>query len=135
VTRGWAARRTARGTLLALVAVALVLVGCAPGSGGSSGPAGGASPGPTPSGSPVTPPSPVEGLLVRLDSEGLTKVEGFRLRTAAGAELDFRIGVLENGAQFPPGHLAEHMATSSRVRVFFRDAGGERVVYRLEDAE
>ena len=43
------------------------------------------------------------------------------------------IGILENGAQFPPGHLAEHMANASPVRVFFRDEGGQLVVYRLED--
>ena len=90
---------------------------------------------------PSTPPasvvvtSPAVGRLTGIDAEGLTRVTGFRLRTDGGAEVPFRIGVLENGAEFPPGHLAEHMATTTRVRVFFREEGGERVVYRLEDAE
>jgi hypothetical protein len=79
--------------------------------------------------------SPAVGLLTGIDAEGLTRVTGFRLRTDDGAELPFRLGVLENGAAFPPGHLAEHMATTTKVRVFFREEGGERVVYRLEDAE
>jgi len=46
----------------------------------------------------------------------------------------FAIGVLENGTGFPPGHLAEHMSTSSAVRVSFREENGSRVVYRIEDA-
>jgi hypothetical protein len=79
--------------------------------------------------------SPVVGLLTDIDSEGLTRVTGFRLRTDDGTELQFRLGILDNGVEFPPGHLAEHMATTTKVRVFFRDEGGERVVYRLEDAE
>jgi hypothetical protein len=82
---------------------------------------------------PVT--SPVIGRVIAIDSEGLTKVRGFTLRTAAGMEIPFVIGVLENGAAFPPGHLAEHMATASEVRAWYRDAGGQRVVYRLEDAD
>jgi hypothetical protein len=135
VIRARVPRRTARGTPVALAVVALLIGGCAPAAQGTSAAVGSASLDPALTGSPVSATSPVEGLLVRLDSEGLTKVDGFRLRTDAGAELDFRIGVLENGAEFPPGHLAEHMATSSRVRAFFREEGGERVVYRLEDAE
>lgn len=79
--------------------------------------------------------SPAVGLLTDIDSEGLTRVTAFRLRTDDGAEVQFRIGTLENGAEFPPGHLAEHMSTTTKVRVFFREEGGERVVYRLEDAD
>jgi len=75
----------------------------------------------------------VVGRLVDVDAEGLTKVTAFTLRTDDGREIRFDIGVLENGAEFPPGHLAEHMANASPVRVFFRDEGGRLVVYRLED--
>jgi hypothetical protein len=78
--------------------------------------------------------SPVTGVLTHIDSQGLSKVTGFVLRTADGRETSFQIGILENGDQFPPGHLAEHMANASPVRVFFRDDGaGNLVVYRLED--
>jgi len=79
--------------------------------------------------------SPVVGRVIAIDSEGLTKVRGFTVRTATGTEVPLVIGVLENGAEFPPGHLAEHMATASEVRAWYRDAGGQRVVYRLEDAD
>lgn len=113
------------GAIAALLVAALALGAC--GSGTDSAP-----PGSPPASVVLT--SPVDGLLIKLDSEGLTKVTGFRLRTADGVEVPFRMGVLENGVEFPPGHLAEHMATTTRVRVFFRDEGGEHVVYRLEDA-
>lgn len=79
--------------------------------------------------------SPVTGRLVKLDAEGLTRVRGFTMRLADGSEVPFVIGTLENGGEFPPGHLAEHMASSSAVRVFYRDEGGAHVVYRLEDGE
>ena len=109
--------------LVALVA-GWTLAGC--GSSPSTAETGSAS---------ATVASPVTGVLVKIDSHGLTKVRGFTLRTDAAAEIPFTIGTLENGAEFPPGHLAEHMSTSSPVHVFFRDEGGTLVVYRIEDAE
>jgi hypothetical protein len=78
--------------------------------------------------------SPVDGVLTDIDSAGLTQVTGFTIRSGDGRSITFKIGTLENGAQFPPGHLAEHLATSSPVRVFFRAEGPDLVVYRLEDA-
>ena len=124
MTHGRPRRALRAGLVAAAMAAALALGAC------DTGPA-------TPSAPPasVAVTSPAVGLLTGIDAEGLTRVTGFRLRTDDGAEVPFRIGVLENGAEFPPGHLAEHMATTTKVRVFFREEGGERVVYRLEDAE
>jgi hypothetical protein len=85
---------------------------------------------PTPSG----PVSPVDGIVTSIEAAGLTKVTGFTLRTRAGQTLTFSIGQLENGAQFPPGHLAEHQATAAPVRVWFTTENGRLVAYRLEDA-
>ncbi len=48
--------------------------------------------------------------------------------------LEFRIGELENGNEFPPGHLAEHQATAEPVVVYYRVEGNERFAVRLEDA-
>jgi hypothetical protein len=78
--------------------------------------------------------SPVDGIVVAVDSSGLTDVRGFTLRTSGGFAFDFKLGPLEHATQFPPGHLGEHMATSAPVRVYFRVENGERVAYRLEDA-
>jgi hypothetical protein len=75
------------------------------------------------------------GIVTSIDSEGLTAVRGFTLRTPDGTDLPFTIGVLENGDEFPPGHLAEHQALASPIRVWYRTDGGERVAFRLEDAE
>lgn len=76
----------------------------------------------------------VEGVIVAVDSAGLTDVRGFTLRRLGGDILEFRLGELENGEEFPPGHLAEHQATAEPVRVFYRTEGDERFAVRLEDA-
>ena len=75
------------------------------------------------------------GIVTSIDSGGLTDVRGFTLRTDGGRELVFRIGALENGTEFPPGHLTEHQSLASLIRVWYRTEGGELVAFRLEDAE
>jgi hypothetical protein len=80
-------------------------------------------------------PSSVEGVLVAVDSAGLNDVRGFDLRTTDGRTLRFKLGQLENPTEFPPGHLAEHLANSSPVRVSFYESNRDLVAYRLEDAE
>src|SRR6478736_3918810 len=47
----------------------------------------------------------VVGVIVGVDSAGLDRVNGFTLRTTDRGTLVFTIGDLENGAEFPPGHL------------------------------
>jgi hypothetical protein len=78
--------------------------------------------------------SPVQGLLLHVDLAGLGKVTGFRLLTADGRQIDFKLGVQENAAEFPAAHLSEHMAGGDPVLVYFRQSGSDLVVYRLEDA-
>ena len=77
--------------------------------------------------------SPVVGIVTSVDSGGLGDVRGFEMRTAEGIGLELEIGDLENPVEFPPAHLAEHKATSSPVRAFFRCEEERLVVYRLED--
>ena len=74
------------------------------------------------------------GLVIAVDSSGLTDVRGFTIRTDDGRTVVFRIGALENGAQFPPGHLLEHRATGVKIVVTYRQANGELVAIRLDDA-
>jgi hypothetical protein len=74
------------------------------------------------------------GLVIAVDSSGLTDVRGFTIRTDDGRTVVFRIGVLENGAQFPPGHLLEHRATGVKIVVTYRQGNGELVAIRLDDA-
>ena len=76
----------------------------------------------------------VDGVIVAVDSAGLSDVRGFTLRRPGGEILVFRLGELENGDQFPPAHLAEHQATAAPVRVWYRIEGSERFAVRLEDA-
>lgn len=124
--------------LVATLATALPLVLGLAGCGPATTPT--ARPDPTqafttaPATSPAGPVSPVTGVLLAVAAEGLTQVKGFRLRTDDGQEMAFDIGTLENGVEFPPGHLAEHLASSSPVRIFFRAENDRLVVYRIEDA-
>jgi hypothetical protein len=80
--------------------------------------------------------SPVDGVIIAVDSAGLGDVRGFTLRPSSGSfAFTFELGTLENPTEFPPGHLAEHLASSQPVRVYFRRSeDGRHVVYRLEDA-
>jgi hypothetical protein len=75
------------------------------------------------------------GIVSSINSEGLTNVRGFTLLMPDRRELQFVIGALENGAEFPPGHLAEHQALASPIRVWYRTEGDALVAFRLEDAE
>jgi hypothetical protein len=76
----------------------------------------------------------VVGVIVGVDSAGLDQVRGFTLRTTDQGSLVFVIGDLENGAEFPPGHLVEHQATAPPIRVWYRTEGADKVAIRLEDA-
>jgi hypothetical protein len=126
-----------------LVAVGLMLVAAAWDNASSDQPASGS---PASSGAEATvsfdipsfvvpePRSPVAGVITSIDSQGLDKVNGFTLRTRSGVDLTFVIGQLDNGVEFPPGHLAEHQASLEPVLVYFKPEGGKLVVYHLEDA-
>ncbi len=107
--------------LIVALAAAVALAGCRP----------------TISASPpiASPTSPIVGVVIDVESSGLNKVSSFELRTDDGTTYTFEIGALENAAEFPPGHLREHMATSSPVRVFFESEGDRLLVTRLEDAD
>ena len=76
----------------------------------------------------------ITGVIAGIQSEGLDRVRSFSLRTDAGQTVQFDLGTLQNGAEFPPGHLAEHQATAQRIRVTYVQQGESRVAVRLEDA-
>ena len=85
---------------------------------------------------PATPSASgdVVGVVVAVDSRGLGDVRGFTLRVPGGELLQFSLRALQNGTEFPPGHLAEHQATAAPVRVTYRVEGTERLAVRIEDA-
>jgi len=76
----------------------------------------------------------VVGVILAIDSGGLSDVRGFTLRTADGQVFEFGLAKLENGATFPPGHLAEHVATATPIRVTYRAASGTLEAIRIDDA-
>jgi hypothetical protein len=83
---------------------------------------------------PPLPASPVDGVVVAVDSPSLGQVRGFALRTTDGNVYDLAVGLLENATEFSPSHISEHMASSVPVRAFYRVENGVPTVYRLEDA-
>jgi hypothetical protein len=125
------------GPALALT-ISLVLSAC--GGAAATPPPVGITPAPaSPVGSDASPSqeipgSPIAGVVTSIDSAGLDQVRGFTLQSMNGTSFTFVIGVLENGADFAPGHLTEHMASAAPVLVFFKVVDGKFVVYRLEDA-
>jgi hypothetical protein len=74
------------------------------------------------------------GIVVGVEATSLTSVQGFSIRTTDGRTVDFRVGSLENGAAFPPGHLTEHKVSLTPIRVTYVDTGGAHVAVMLEDA-
>ena len=108
--------------LVLVVIVVIAIVTARPGSG--------LQPGETAS----LPASPVDGVVIAVDSAGLGHVGGFTVRLAGGWSYVFKLGILENATEFSPSHLAEHMASSSPIRVFYRLENSVPTVYRLEDA-
>ncbi len=116
-------RRTFRLFAVTILAVVVVVAVAATLAGGSS----------------TDPEAPqgeqVVGVVTSIESEGLTDVRRFTLRTQDGRDLAFRIGSLENGVEFPPGHLGEHQSLRTPIRVWYRADGSELIAFRLEDAE
>lgn len=118
-------RRTRNLFALAILAVIAITGGAALILGGG---------GPTASAGPAG-TTPVVGVIVAVDSSGLTDVRSFTLRaTDGGRLLVFGLTALQNGVQFPPGHLAEHQLTGSPVRVWYRPGDDPLLAVRLEDA-
>jgi hypothetical protein len=76
----------------------------------------------------------VDGVIVGVEAEGLGDVRSFDLRLRDGSIRTFGLSALENGVEFPPGHLAEHQLTAEPVRVWYRTEGDEDLAIRLDDA-
>lgn len=97
---------------IVIAAAAMVVVGCDPGV------------------------ERVSGLVTRIDTLGVGRVQGFTLRTTDGTTLDF---VFDGGTDlsaggWPPDHLQEHLALAEGVAVEYRTDRGRRIAIRLGDA-
>ena len=88
-----------------------------------------------PSDAPPGDATSVDGVIVGVDSQSLSNVTSFELRASDGAIHRFGLALLENGTEFPPGHLLEHSVTAQPVRVWYRTVDGVDQAIRLEDAE
>ena len=104
-------------------------VGCSPrslfvlvvGGRGRDGPA--AAPRPTRTAAWTARTTAVVGVIVGVDAAGLADVRAFTCGSATARSRTFGLAALENGVEFPPGHLAEHQATAEPVRVWYPERG------------
>lgn len=80
------------------------------------------------------PPSPVEGVVVRIDEESLNEVNQIDILMPSGRKVTLSVGQLENATQFSPSHLVVHMATGQPILAYYRLEDGRARIYRLEDA-
>ena len=74
------------------------------------------------------------GVVVAVDARSLTDVRSFTLRVAGGETLVFSLAKLENGAEFPPGHLGEHVGSGEPIEVTYRNDDGTLNAIRISDA-
>ena len=84
---------------------------------------------------PPTDANQIGGVIVGVESKGLTDVRSFTVRTTADTNMVFVLDKLENGAVFPPGHLVEHQASSTPIQVWFRTQDGVNYAVWLADGE
>jgi hypothetical protein len=114
-----------------LLLTALIVAACGATASFSPSPSTSATP---PATSSVHPASPIDGVVVDVERTSLVDVQAFTIRTADGQTYEFRVGSLENAAEFPPSHLNEHMADGVPVRVTFHVEGTALVATHLDDA-
>jgi hypothetical protein len=112
-------------SLLSVVVAATIVAAC-----GESGGTVGSSVGSV----EAAPSSPVEGVVIDVESAGLGEVGSFTIRTADGQQVTILMGDLENAAEFPPAHIGEHLASGEPVRVTFTMGADGPVAVRIEDA-
>jgi hypothetical protein len=83
-----------------------------------------------------TPTAEATGVVVAVDQQSVTEVSSFTLRTDAGEQIVFAVGVLDmSDGGFNAGHLREHMAGATPVTVHYTETEGERIATKLSDAD
>ena len=77
------------------------------------------------------------GVLLDVESPGISRVDSFTLRTDDGQELHFTAAPdFNQGAShvMSPGHMRQHMALGDAVEVTYRDENGNHVALSAADA-
>ena len=75
------------------------------------------------------------GMVLRVDSPGLGRVDSFELLTPDGEILVFDTSSLEFRPEFPAPHLAEHQVLGDQIVVTYRRDGDRLVVTQLDDRQ
>jgi hypothetical protein len=75
------------------------------------------------------------GIVLIMNETPPIQVSGFMLRTNTGRILTFKIGPLQlDAGSFNAAHLKVHQVTGQPIIVEYRTVNGERIAFRLTDA-
>jgi len=74
------------------------------------------------------------GVVLRVDSPALGRVDSFELLTTDGERIAFDTTELGFRSEFPAPHLSEHQVLGDHIVVTFKLDGERRVVTQLDDA-
>ena len=74
------------------------------------------------------------GIVLRVDSPALGRVDAFELLTTEGERLLFDTTELGFRPEFPAPHLSEHQVLGDHILVTYRRDGERLVVTQLDDA-
>ena len=77
------------------------------------------------------PVNEITGVVTKLDSAGLTDVNGFTVRSN-DETFDFAVDS-ETQLAFPPSHLNEHRVSGEPVKVTYEERDGELYALTVED--
>jgi hypothetical protein len=79
--------------------------------------------------------SSATGVVIAADGPSAAYVDTFRLRTAAGEQLEFSVGTLDlSSGGLPAPHLREHLVSGEPITVYYSTDGGTLVAQRYIDA-
>ena len=75
----------------------------------------------------------VRGVLIDVQSSGVTRVDAVTLRADDGTDRRFVVGQTRSAHPLSSGHLRQHMTNGDRIVVRFRSEGGELVATEISD--
>jgi hypothetical protein len=74
----------------------------------------------------------VRGIVTSVEARDLGHAAAITVRTVDGKDVRFQVEA-DIDPHWTPGHLRDHMLFAEAVTVYYHQAGGDLVAYRIED--